>query len=76
MLPAAENNKITDSDPHKYLPACIQGLGLQAEQVFASNFLPSVHAFPYSSATFDEFVRARGLLLSEFIQGLCAAKKP
>ncbi len=76
MLPASENNQISDSDPRKYLPACMAGLGSQAEQVFRSNFLPSPQELVYDTATFEEFCKARSLLLSAFIQQLCAGQKP
>jgi hypothetical protein len=76
MLPASENNKISDSDPHKYLPACMTGLGSQAEHVFRSNLLPSPQELVYDTATFDEFYKARLVLLSAFIQQLCAGQKP
>ena len=76
ILPAAENNKISDSDPRKYLPACIAGLGAQADQVFRSNFLPAPNELSYDTASFDEFTKARSLLLSGFIAQLCAGEKP
>jgi hypothetical protein len=76
MLSADENNQISDSSPHQYLPKCIEGLGAQAEEVFASNFLPSPQIFTYSSATFGEFVTARAQLLSQFIQKLCTGVRP
>ncbi len=76
MLPAAENNKISDSDPRKYLPACIAGLGAQADQVFRSNFLPSPAELSYGTATFEEFTNARSVLLSGCIARLCAGDKP
>ena len=76
MLPASQNNQISDSDPHLYLPECIAGLGGHADEVLASNFLPGAHTFSYSSANFDVFTRTRAQLLSEFIQALCDGKKP
>jgi hypothetical protein len=76
MLPAAENKEISDSNPNKYLATCIQGLGGQAEQVFASNFLPSPQTVDYSTANFPEFIKSRTTLLSQFIQSLCAGERP
>jgi hypothetical protein len=76
MLPASENNKISDSDPHKYISACAQGLGSHADQVFTSNFMPLPQSFSYSTASFEEFVKARSALLSQFIRDLCAGHKP
>jgi hypothetical protein len=76
MLPAAENKEISDSDPNKYLTTCVQGLGGQAEQVFASNFLPSSQTIDYSAADFPEFIKSRAMLLSQFIQSLCAGQRP
>jgi len=75
MLPAAENVKISDSDPHEYLPECVTGLGSQVEQVFASNLLPSPHSFPYASATLEDFTRARSGLISQCVYDLCHGKR-
>lgn len=74
MLPASENNKISDTDPRKYLPACIEGLGSQAQQVFRSNFLPSPQELSYKTATYDEFSKARSAQLSVYIQQLVPGK--
>jgi hypothetical protein len=52
------------------------GVGSQAEQVFWSNFLPSPQELAYDTATFEEFGKARWVLLSAFIQQLCAGQKP
>jgi hypothetical protein len=76
MLPASENNAISDSDPHEYLPACIQSLGAEAQAVFDSNFLPSPETFPFATAGLEQFVRARSELLSTFVQRLCAGQRP
>lgn len=76
MLPASENNEISDSDPHQYLPKCLNGLGTEGPDVFASNFLPSPDALPYDSAEFEKFIRARAELLSRFIKKLCAGQRP
>jgi len=76
MLPASENNEISDTDPHKYFPECIQGLGEHAEHVLASNFIPSPQAYSFASGSYEEFIRMRAELLSQFIQRLCAGQRP
>jgi hypothetical protein len=75
MLPAAENNSISDSDPHEYLPRCIESLGAQAQSVFASNFLPSPSEFAYSTAAFEQFAEARSGRLGQFIRRLCEGER-
>jgi hypothetical protein len=76
MLPASENNFISDSDPHEYFPTCIEGLGEHAKEVLASNFLPSVSSLSYVSASYEQFTEARAGLLAEFIRRLCAGERP
>ena len=75
MLPAAENNEISDADPHGYLPQCYEALGDQNEAIFASNLLPSPQLFPYSTASYEDFLEARALLLSQEIHKLCSGHK-
>lgn len=76
MLPPGENKEISDSDPDNCLPQCIEGLGSHAEDVLASNFLPGAGEFMYASADFEEFIKRRSILLSKFIQQLCAGRRP
>ena len=76
MLPAAENNEISDTDPHAYLPECAAGLSGNAERVFESNFLPSPRTFRYASAGFDQFSEARAKLIAPFVQKLCGGERP
>jgi hypothetical protein len=76
MLPAAENNKISDSDPHTYILECAAGLGGNSDQVFESNFLPSPKVFPYATASFEEFTTARATIVALFLHRLFAGEKP
>lgn len=71
MLPAAENNAISDSDPRTYLPDCIKKLGPNAEAVFTSNLLPSFVRFDYEHATFTEFVSHRSYDIADLVDRLC-----
>ncbi len=75
MLPAAENGKISDSDPHQYLPECAAGLGVHAEPVFASNLLPAPQ-FAYASASLEHFAEARSALISQLVHDLFSGKRP
>ena len=43
MLTAVANNLIKDSDPAKYIPAVVEVLGGDADEVFSSNMLPHRH---------------------------------
>jgi len=71
MLAAAENNFISDSNPHEYLPKVIQNLGPEADAVFRSNILPSPSEFQYSTANLATFVEARTPLVEEIVTELC-----
>jgi hypothetical protein len=76
MLPAAENNEISDSDPHKYLPDCIRGLGSQAEKVFACNLLPSPQSLSYPAVNFEDLTQSRSRIISDFVHNLCDGQRP
>jgi hypothetical protein len=76
MLPALENNEISDSDPHLYLQACALVMGTHSQSVFDSNFLPLPESLPYPSASFDLFTRARSRLIAEFVRRLCEGERP
>lgn len=71
MLAASENNAVSDANPNEYLPQCISNLGAQAGPVFASNLLPDPTAFPYDTATYDEFRTARAPLVGQLVNELC-----
>jgi hypothetical protein len=75
MLPASENGQISDADPHQYILQCTRGLGAGAEEIFASNLLPSPQSFPYSSASLEDFTRNRSLLISQLVQNLCDGRE-
>jgi len=75
MLPASENGEISDADPHQYLPQCAIKLGSHADEVFASNLLPSSHSLAYSSASLEDFTRSRSLLISHVVLNLCDGGK-
>lgn len=74
MLAASENNLISDSDPHKYIPKLLSARPSDGEAVLASNFLPKAAEFKYESATFGDFLDARAQLLARFISELCEGK--
>lgn len=63
MLAASENNKISDEDPHQYLPRLIKDLGAEASKVFASNYLPDPGSFNYSALDYVDFIDARSELM-------------
>lgn len=71
ILAASENNTISDSDPHEYLPGCIERLKESATAVFASNFLPAPDSFAFGEASYEDFLNKRGSLLSTHIEKLC-----
>jgi len=72
MLTASQNKLVSDSDPKQYLPTCATALGGQAEHVFASNLLPSLHGgFPYDKADYSTFLRSRCDLIGQLARHLC-----
>jgi len=76
MLSAVGNNAISDADPHHYLPASAQRLGASADAVFSSNLLPKPSEFDYSSASYDDFLSARSLIVTSFLNKLCDGGLP
>jgi hypothetical protein len=72
LLAAAENAKISDSDPNIYLPELARGLGEHADEAFASNLLPAPSEFDYGSASLEEFIDARLSLVAEEMRVLCS----
>jgi hypothetical protein len=64
MLTSATNKAISDMPPSKYVPELIISLGTQADAVFQSNKLPRPSAFNYATASFDDFLAARGEILT------------
>lgn len=71
MLSAAENLKISDSDPSIYLPELLRKHGDKAISVFESNMLPSPLEFDYEKQSYPEFVRARSSLIEAHALKLC-----
>jgi hypothetical protein len=71
IIAASENNKISDSDPNNYLPGALAELGVQAELVFESNYLPSPQSVDYTTLQFSEFLTKRAQKLHMVISGLC-----
>lgn len=71
MLAASENNFVSDSDPHEYIPALMKDRGGEADSVLSSNFMPTMGALDYSKATFDEFTARRSEIIAKFISELC-----
>ena len=72
MIAAAGNNAISDSDPNKYLPECQATLGQDADEVFSCNLLPAPSVFDYSKATYEDFLKARAKLVTDFVGKLCS----
>jgi len=71
MLAASENNLISDTDPHDYLPRVIRNLGDDAETVFQSNVLPLPSQFDYASADLNYFLDARAPIVEILVGELC-----
>jgi hypothetical protein len=71
MLAAAENNSVSDSDPHVYLPALVDAHKEQADAILGSNFMPSAAVLDYSTAPYAAFTSARSQVLAASIAKLC-----
>lgn len=69
MLTSTANKFISDSPPSQYVPRLVQELGADANAVFVSNLLPPPSSFNYEKASYDDFLRARGEFLTNFIKG-------
>jgi hypothetical protein len=74
MLAASENKIISDQNPNAYLPHCIDQLGPEAEDIFASNLLPSPRSFDYRTTGYAEFLEARCPVLAQLVSDLCQGK--
>lgn len=72
MLAASENNTISDSPPHEYLPGLISSLGGEADAVFKSNYLPPPSEIDYSTVGYEEFIEARAMLMLNDINSLAS----
>jgi len=74
MLTAAENKLISDDDPHTYVPALVAKLaaaGINADEIFSSNLLPSPSTFDYATKTYSEFLHSRSAAIDEYVKNLC-----
>jgi hypothetical protein len=72
MLTSGTNKAISDRPPKTYLPSLISELGPRADSVFASNLLPLPSVFNYAIADYDDFLAARGELLTAHAESLAA----
>jgi hypothetical protein len=72
ILAAAANNAVSDSDPNVYLPATAEHLKSECDAVFSSNILPKPSEFNYSTASYEDFLGARVILIGEVINKLCS----
>jgi len=71
LLAASENNTVSDTDPHDYLPKYIFELSEKSEAVFTSNVLPSPKNFDYKTSSYTSFLKERELLLASYWTVLC-----
>lgn len=71
LLPASANLKISDQDPSLYLPQLQKDLGASADEVFASNVMPAPSGFNYETATYEQFVSERLVLMRDLVGQLC-----
>ena len=67
FITANSNKFILDKSPQIYVPSLVAGLGNNADQIFESNLLPIPSQFDYAKLNFNDFLAARGQLLSKFV---------
>ena len=67
MVTANTNKVISDSPPSTYVPTIVSALGAESDAVFQTNLLPMPSGFDYATASYDEFLAARGQILTEHI---------
>ena len=72
MITSGSNKLISDTAPSCYVPKIIDALGDDTDEVFESNLLPKPSQFNYSVASYEEFLNARGQLLTEFVATVLA----
>ena len=72
IIAASENNKISYSDPNNYLPEVVEELGLDADDVFRSNYLLSPNEVDYSKLEYPVFIDKRATILHAVIARLCS----
>lgn len=70
MLNSISNKLISDQPPSEYVPRLIKDLGMDCDAVFASNLLPVPSEFDYAKASFEEFLAARGIILTQYLSEL------
>lgn len=70
MLTSASNKAISDNPPAKYIPALVAELGAECEAVFRTNLLPSPTTFDYQKNSYEDFLAARGTVLTEHVTKL------
>lgn len=67
FLTANTNKVISDTAPSEYVPALVSELGSQSDPVFRSNLLPVPSEFNYINSSYEEFLKARGTLLTQHV---------
>ena len=67
MITSNTNKSISDKDPRNYIPQLVSNLGVEADEVFESNLLPLPSSFDYATASFPEFIRERGKIISDYV---------
>jgi hypothetical protein len=70
ILAAAENGKVSDSDPNVYIRHYVDELGADADAVYRSNLMPEPSNFDYSKATLEDFVAARSFMVLKAVEEL------
>ncbi len=74
IMAASENNLISDSNPNSYLPSLIEHLADTADQVFRSNYMPSIQNVDYTVLEYQQFLDKRAAILYESIAQLCTGQ--
>lgn len=70
ILTASENNKISDTDPHNYIPYYLGELGTEADQMMSSNLLPPKDTLDYSNVSYQDFINARSHIIHTAMERL------
>jgi len=67
MITSNTNKIISDNPPEKYIPDIVKSLGSESDAVFKSNLLPLPSEFNYSRASYEDFLQARGKILTAYV---------
>ncbi|HEV7305117.1 GmrSD restriction endonuclease domain-containing protein [Ensifer sp.] len=71
MLAAAENLAVSDTPATEYIPRAISEHGVDVDDVFSANLMPSTTELDYSAVDYETFLKKRAEKIATHIGKLC-----